>query len=34
MIELYWMPGTFVSEKVLQEINEEFLRTISQRNYV
>ena len=31
MIELYWMPGTFVSEKILQEINEEFLRTISQK---
>lgn len=34
MIELYWMPGTFVSEKVLQEINKEFLRTISQKGKI
>lgn len=34
MIELYWMPGTFVSKKVLQEINEEFLRTISQKGKI
>ena len=35
MIELWWMPGTFVSDKILQEINREFLRTISQKeNYV
>ena len=34
MIELYWMPGTFVSKKVLQEINREFLRTISQKEKI
>lgn len=34
MIELWWMPGTFVSKALLQEINEKFLRTISQNNYV
>jgi len=28
MIELWWMPGTFVSKALLQEINEKFLRTI------
>ena len=26
MIELWWMPGTFVSETILQEINNEFLK--------
>ena len=34
MIELYWMPGTKKKKKVLQEINEEFLRTISQKENI
>lgn len=28
MIELWWMPGTFVSETILQEINNEFLKIV------
>ena len=32
MIELWYMPGTFVSEALLQEINKEFLKNL--RNYV
>ena len=34
MIELWWMQGTFVSEALLQEINREFLRTISQKEEI
>lgn len=29
MIELWWMQGTFVSEKILQEINQEWLNQIN-----
>ena len=34
MIELQWMPGTFVSDRILQELNREFLRTISQKEEI
>ena len=34
MIELWWMLGTFVSNALLQEINQEFLRTISQKENI
>jgi hypothetical protein len=33
MIEVWWMPGTFVSSAILKEINQQFLKEIKQTMY-